>query len=95
MGMSENFDFTIILEPQAEEGFTVSVPALPEVVTEGDSEAEAIAMAEEAIRAILAYRRDRGIPIPGDAELQLRKITVAEAPMDRLPRVRPWAVARN
>jgi hypothetical protein len=37
-------------------GFTVLVPALPEVVTEGDNEKEALANAEEAIRAILAYR---------------------------------------
>ena len=77
MGMSESFDFTVVLEPQAEGGFTVSVPALPEVVTEGDTEAEAIAMAEEAIRAILAYRRDHGIPIPDDTQPQVRKITVA------------------
>jgi antitoxin HicB len=62
--MSDNFDFTIILEPQAEGAFTMSVPALPEVVTEGENEAEAMAMAEEAIRAVLAYRRDHGIPIP-------------------------------
>ena len=68
--MSERFDFTVTLEPQAEGGFTVSVPALPEVVTEGDTEAEAIVMAEEAIRAILGYRRDYGLPIPGDAEPQ-------------------------
>ena len=46
--MSDKFDFTVILEPQAEGGFTVSVPALPEVVTEGENEAEAMAMAEEA-----------------------------------------------
>ena len=38
--MSDRFDFTVVLEPQPEGGFTVSVPALPEVVTEGDSEAE-------------------------------------------------------
>jgi antitoxin HicB len=75
--MPESFDFTVILEPQAEGGFTVSVPALPEVVTEGDTEVEAIGMAKEAIRAILAYRREHGIPISGDAEPRLRKITVA------------------
>ncbi len=75
--MSGTFDFTVELEPQPEGGFTVSVPALPEVVTEGDSEAEAMAMAEDAIRAVLAYRRDHGIPIQGDAQPTVRKITVA------------------
>lgn len=75
--MPDSFDFTVVLEPQEEGGFTVSVPALPEVVTEGDTEAEAMAMAEEAIRAVVAYRRDHGIPIPGDAQPRLRKITVA------------------
>jgi len=46
-------------------------------VTEGDSEAEAMAMAQEAISAVLAYRRDNGIPIPGDAQPRLRIVTVA------------------
>jgi antitoxin HicB len=65
--MPSRFDFIVVLEPQAEGGFTVSVPALPEVVTEGDTVAEAMAMAEEAIRAVLAYRHDRRLPMPGDA----------------------------
>jgi antitoxin HicB len=42
----------------------VLVPALPEVVTEGDTEEEALANAEEAIRAILAYRQEGGIGYP-------------------------------
>jgi len=75
--MMDNYSFSVILEPQEEGGFTVLVPALPEVVTEGDSEAEALANAEEAIRAILAYRRDHGLPIPADAHPEIRRVTVA------------------
>ncbi len=75
--MSHSFDFTVILEPQPEGGFTVRVPALPEVVTEGDTEAEAITMAEEAIRMVLDYRREHGIEISADAPPTLRKVTVA------------------
>ena len=73
----DNYSFSVILEPQEEGGFAVLVPALPEVVTEGDSEEEALANAEEAIRAILAYRRDNGIPIPSDAHPEIRRVTVA------------------
>ena len=75
--MPDGISYTVVLEPQPDGGFTVSVPALPEVVTEGDTEAEALAMAEEAIRAILDYRRDHGIAIPADAPLTVRRVTVA------------------
>lgn len=75
--MKANYSFSIILEPQEGGGYTVLVPALPEVVTEGDSEAEALASAEEAIRAVLAYRRDHGIAIPSDALPEVRRVTVA------------------
>jgi antitoxin HicB len=62
--MAKTVSFSIVLEPQADGGFTVLVPALPEVVTEGDSEQEALANAQEAIGAALAYRRDNGLAIP-------------------------------
>ena len=75
--MSDRFSYTVLLEPQPDGGFTVSVPALSEVVTEGDTEAEALAMAEEAIRAIVDYRRDHGIPIPADASPTARRVTVS------------------
>jgi antitoxin HicB len=75
--MTEKYSYSVILEPQAEGGFTVLVPALPEVVTEGDTETEALQNAEEAIRAVLEYRRDNGIAIPTDAQPEIRRVTVA------------------
>ena len=75
--VTAKYSFSVILEPQEEGGFTVLVPALPEVVTEGDSEAEALANAKEAIRAVLAYRQAHGIPDPADASPEIRQVTVA------------------
>lgn len=75
--MAESFSFSVVLEPQEHGGFTVLVPALPEVVTEGDTEEEALANAQEAIQAILSYRRDHGIAIPPDAHPEIRRVTVA------------------
>ena len=75
--MSKAHSFSVILEPQEGGGFTVLVPALPEVVTEGETEAEALKMTEEAIRAVFAYRRDHGLPIPVDAPPAVRQIKVA------------------
>ena len=44
-----SYSFSVILEPQPDGGFTVLVPALPEVVTEGETEGQALLNAEEAI----------------------------------------------
>lgn len=82
--MAESYSFSVILEPQEGGGFTVLVPALPEVVTEGEDEKEALANTQEAIHAVLAYRRDNGIAIPADADPQVRRITVAHSVAGRL-----------
>jgi antitoxin HicB len=37
-----SYSFSVILKPQPDGGFTVLVPALPEVVTEGDTEGQAL-----------------------------------------------------
>ena len=47
--------YTVILEPQPEGGFIVTVPALPEVQSAGDSEAEALARTHDAIAAVLMF----------------------------------------
>jgi antitoxin HicB len=70
-------EFTVILEPEPEGGFTVRVPMLPEVVTCGDTEDEALRMARDAIQLALANRRDQGEPIPTEAPPTIRRVSVA------------------
>ena len=56
--------YTVVLRPEPEGGFTVRVPALPEIVTYGEDEDEALAMAKEAIELCLLDRAERGEDIP-------------------------------
>ena len=71
--------FAVILEVEAEGGFTVRVPSLPEIVTYGENEAEALAMAEDAIRLVLEDCAARGEPIPSGDSPQIREVTVTLA----------------
>ncbi|MBZ0148397.1 MAG: type II toxin-antitoxin system HicB family antitoxin [Pseudorhodoplanes sp.] len=75
--MAASYSYSVILEPQEGGGFTVLVPALPEVVSEGDSEQEALANVQEAIRAVIDYRREQGMALPSDAHPEIRRVTVA------------------
>ena len=56
--------YTITLRPEPEGGFTVRVPALPEIVTYGDDMKEALAMAKDAIEIVLLSRREREEYVP-------------------------------
>jgi antitoxin HicB len=77
--VAKKLTYTVVLEPQPDGGFTVTVPALPEVVTEGDSEEEALRMAEDAIRLALEYRKDHGLDIPKDSTPTVKTVA-ATAP---------------
>ena len=68
--------FTVILEPLEEGGFNVLVPGLPEVATFGETEAEALAMAEDAIRLAISYRLEHGEALPKAGRPEVREITV-------------------
>ncbi len=56
--------YEVVLIPQAEGGFVVSVPELPGVVTEGETVSDALAMAKDAIEGYLATMRERGWKLP-------------------------------
>ena len=66
---SSEYSFTVLFEPAAEGGYVVTCPALPGLVTEGDTLAEARKMARDAIRAYLESLRKDGEPIPRDPKL--------------------------
>lgn len=56
--------YSAIFEPCEEGGFTVTVPKLPGVVTEGDTFEEAKTNVEDAIRGYLEVLSRSGEPIP-------------------------------
>ena len=51
--MGNTRKFAVVLEPEDESGFTVRVPAFREIVTYGQDEREALAMAEDAVRLVM------------------------------------------
>lgn len=71
--------FTILMTPQLDGGYVVSVPALPEIVTEGDTEEEALEMAKEAIQLAVEHRIAKGEILPPDFAGQISKITISVA----------------
>lgn len=77
--MDANRIYTIVLEPDADGGFVVHVPALPEVCTQGETEAEALANAREAIELAVEERLAEGESVPADQVPQIRKILVSVA----------------
>jgi predicted RNase H-like HicB family nuclease len=50
---TKEYSYTVFFEPAEEGGYVVTCPALPGLVTEGDTLKEARAMARDAIRTYL------------------------------------------
>lgn len=71
--------YTVVLEPERDAGgFSVSVPALPEIATQGETVEQALANAKEAIELVLTDRSARGEEIPdSDTDARIERIAVA------------------
>lgn len=73
------FQYTVVFEPAEEGGYVVTVPALPGLITEGDTLEEARAMAKDAIRGYLESLMKHGEEIPvetGVATLERVAVTL-------------------
>jgi antitoxin HicB len=77
--MNQTRTFAVVLEPEEEGGFTVRVPALPEIISYGRDEAEALEMAKDAVRLVLEDRAARGEPIPNGEAARIREVTITLA----------------
>ncbi len=72
--MKGQYSYTVLFEPTEEGGYTVTVPALPGLVTEGCTLEEARSMAMEAIQCHLESLRKDGEPIPEDVKIELEPV---------------------
>ena len=61
-------EYTVVLTPEPEGGFTITVPALPGYVGFADSETEAAALTEEGIRFHIESLIAEGQPVPGEID---------------------------
>ena len=66
----------VVLRPEPEGGFTVRVPALPEIVSWGETEQEALSNAEEAISLVVEDRTARGEPVPSPDAVRMQSVQV-------------------
>lgn len=72
--------YTVVLVPDPEDGgYTLTVPALPGLVTQGDSLQEALTMAREAIAFHLECLAEEGEAIPEEGEIVVEHVEVAVA----------------
>jgi antitoxin HicB len=59
--------FRVLLTPEDDGGFSVTVPSLPGCYTQGESVEDAISMAKEAISLYIESLEAEGEPIPDDS----------------------------
>ena len=59
----------LVFTPQAEGGYTVTSPVLPELLTEGDTLQEANANVRDAFDAVAELYAEEGRPLPASISL--------------------------
>lgn len=67
--------FTVVLQPEEEGGFTVTCPAIPGCVSQGEDLEDALESVREAILLCLGLWREEGLPEPEEnAEMVIQEI---------------------
>jgi predicted RNase H-like HicB family nuclease len=67
--------FIVVITPDLTGGYFVTCPALPGLVTEGDTLEEARAMATDAIQVYLDSQKKDGEPVPKDESI-MEELTI-------------------
>jgi len=74
------YGYTTIFEPLPEGGFSVLVPAIPEICTFGETVEEAREMARDAIRCYLEGAVRTGETIPSDISAVTTELVAVTIP---------------
>ena len=79
--LMDSLAYAVILEPEAAGGFSVTVPAFPEIHTQGESVDDALALARDAIELSVAVRRDEGeeLPAPDADSVRVERVVITAA----------------
>ncbi len=75
-GSAETYQYTAIFDLNEDGGYTITVPSLPGLTTEGKNLEEAKIMAEDAIRCYLQGLKDANEDIPEEKEVDQVRVTV-------------------
>src|SRR4051812_14774538 len=73
-GPMTEYSYTVLFEPAEEGGYVAFCPALPGLVTEGDTYEEAHERVTEAIEGYLESLIKNGEPIPPDKKITLEPV---------------------
>ena len=69
----------LVFTPQPEGGYTVTSPALPELITEGDTLEEAQGNVQDAFDAVLEIYTEQNRPLPSGIVLPTGEVVWSEA----------------
>lgn len=97
--MSERFDYPVRMDAAPEGGFVVTLVDFDEGVTQGETEAEALAHAEDLLEEIIAWRMHDNLDVPppsrpeGHPTASLDARTSAKLSIYRAMREARWSKA--
>jgi predicted RNase H-like HicB family nuclease len=75
----KEYGYTVVYQRMPEGGYSVVVPAIPEICTFGETLPEARRMAKDAVRCFLESALKTGEAIPQDVEPVTERIAVCVA----------------
>jgi len=76
-GKSREYEYTAFFEANENGGYTVTIPSLPGLVTEGKNLEDARDMAKDAIRCYVEGLKKAKQPIPVEKETAQIKLSVS------------------
>ena len=76
------FDYPVNLEVQAEGGYVVTFPDVPEAITQGEDEDEALLYAVDALETALSFYVDSRKPLPSPSKPKRGQRTVRPSALE-------------